>query len=149
MRSERFGNPGVRLRGTRPNSYFCPIVASFVRCYSLILGPDAIRTFREPRGPVTGYSSKLAVLAYSGQFCMLLLTDFGSWCDPNILGTPRSYHVELAVFAYSCQLSMLLLTDFGSRCDTNISGTLWSGLVDLVKTRSFGLSRPVFYAICH
>jgi hypothetical protein len=42
---------------------------------------------------------------------------------------------------------MLLVTDFGSRCDPNVSGTLWTGYVELMKTRSFGLFRPVLYAI--
>ena len=113
LRSKRFGNPGVRLRGTRRNSQFWSILASFVCYYSLILGPAVIRTFREPRGPITWNSSKLAVLAYSRQFCMLLLTEFGS------------------------------------RCDKNVSGTLGSGYVELVKPRSFGLCRPVLYAITH
>ena len=71
-------------------SQFCPIVASFVCYYSLILGPAAIRMFQEPRGPVTWNSSKHAVLGYSAEFCKLLLNDFGSRCDPNILGTPGS-----------------------------------------------------------
>ena len=86
--SERFGNPGVRLRGTHENSQCWPILASFVCYYSLLLVAAAIQTFREPRGPVTGNSSKLTVLVYFGQFCMLLLTDFGSRCDPNVSGTP-------------------------------------------------------------
>ena len=83
---------------------------SFLCYYSLILGPAVIRTFREPQGPVTGNSSKLVVLAYSRLFCMLLITEFGSRCDPNI------------------------------------SGTSGSGYGELVKTRSFGLFRPVLYA---
>ena len=51
--------------------------------------------FREPRGPVTWNSSKHAVLAYTGQFYMLLLTDFGFRCDPNVSGTPGSGYGEL------------------------------------------------------
>ena len=51
--------------------------------------------FREPRGPVTRNSSKHKVLAYSGEFCKLLLTDFGSRCDPNDLGTPGFGYGEL------------------------------------------------------
>ena len=90
LRSEHFGNPGVRLRGNHENSQFWPILASFVSYYSLILGPGAIRTFREPRGLVTGNSSKLAVLAYSDQFCILFFTDFGSRCHPNVSGTRGS-----------------------------------------------------------
>ena len=59
-------------------------------------GPATIRTFWEPRGPVMGNSSKLAVLAYFGQFCMLLVTDFGSRCDPYVSGTSGSVYGELA-----------------------------------------------------
>ena len=95
LRSNRFGNPGVRLCGTRENSQFWLISANFVRYYSLILVPVAIPTFREPRGPVTGNWSKLIVLAYSSRFFMLLLTDFGSHCGPNISGTPGSDYGEL------------------------------------------------------
>ena len=51
--------------------------------------------FREPRGPLTGNSSKLAVLAYPDKFSMLLVTDFGFRCDPNVLGTPGSGYMEL------------------------------------------------------
>ena len=38
-------------------------------------------------GSAYGELVKLAVLAYSGQFCMILVTDFGSRCDPNVSGT--------------------------------------------------------------
>ena len=147
MPSECFRNPRVRLRGNRENSQFWPIPASFVCYYSLILVAAATQTFREPRGPVTGNSLKLAVLVYCGQFCMLLLTDFGSRCEPNISGTSRSGYGELekiTVLPYCGKFCMLLLTDFGSRCDTNVSGTPGSGYVELVKTRSFGLFCRVF-----
>jgi len=46
-------------------------------------------------GPVTGNSSKLVVLAYSGQFCMLLVTDFGSRCDTNVSRTSGTGYGEL------------------------------------------------------
>jgi hypothetical protein len=95
LSSEHFGNPRVWLRGTRQNSQFWPILASFVCYYSLILGPTTIRTFQEPRDPVTGNSSKLAVLIYCGQFCMLFLTDFWSCYDQNVSGTPESGYGEL------------------------------------------------------
>ena len=42
-----------------------------------------------------GNSSKLAVLVYYGQVCMLLAIDFGSSCDSNVLGTPGSGYEEL------------------------------------------------------
>ena len=60
-----------------------------------ILGPVVIRMFRVPRGPVTGNSSKFPVLAYSNKFCMLVVTDFGSRCDPNVPGTLGSGYGEL------------------------------------------------------
>ena len=81
---------------------------SFVCYYSLILVAAAIQTYREPRGPVTGNSSKLTVSVYFGQFCMLLLTDFGSRCDPNVSGTPGSSYVEL-VKTHSFGLFQLVL----------------------------------------
>jgi len=84
------GTPRVRLRGPRQNSQFWSILTSFLSYYSLILGPGAIRTYEEPRGPVTGTSSKLVYFVHSGQFSMLLLTDFGSRGDPNVRGTPGS-----------------------------------------------------------
>ena len=114
--------------------------------------PAVIQTFREPRGLVTGNSSKLAVLLYFGKFCMLLLTAFGARYDPNVSGTAGSNYVELMKtrsFAYSGEFCMLLVTDVGSRCDTNVSGTPWSGYEELVKTRSFALFWPVLYAITH
>ena len=43
--------------------------------------------FAELWGLVTGTSSKLAYVLHSGQFCMLLLTYFGSRGDTNVLGT--------------------------------------------------------------
>ena len=61
LRSKHFGN--------HENSLFWPILACFVWYYSLILVAATIRMFWEPRDPVTGNSSKLAVLAYSAEFC--------------------------------------------------------------------------------
>jgi hypothetical protein len=59
-------------------------------------GPGAIRTFREHRGPLTGTSPKLADLARSGKFSMVLLTDLGSRVDQDVWGTPRSAYGDLA-----------------------------------------------------
>ena len=42
--------------------------------------------FWETRVPITRHSSKQAFLAYSGLFCMILVTEFGSRCDPNVSG---------------------------------------------------------------
>ena len=83
---------------------------------------------------------------------MLLVTDFGSRCHPNVSKTPGSPYTELvklAFLAYSGQFCMLLLTDFVSCCDPNVSGTPGSGYKELVKTRSFGQVRPVLYAISY
>ena len=108
--------------------------------------------FGEPRGPVTWNSSKHEVLAYSGEFCKLLLTDFGFRCDPNDLGTPGSGYgssSQVTVLVYSCHFCMLLLADFGSRCDPNVLATPGSGYRELVKTHGFGLFRLVLYANSH
>ena len=81
---------------------------------------------------------------------MLLVTNFGFRCDPNILGTPcpvTENSSKLAVLAYYDQFSMLLVTAFGSRWDTNLLGTVGSGYVELMKTHSLGLLRPVLYAV--
>ena len=81
---------------------------------------------------------------------MLLLTDFVSSCDPKVSGTRgpvTGNSSKLVVLAYSAQYCMLLVTDFGSCCDPNVSGTPGSGYGELVKIHSFGLFRPVLYAI--
>ena len=73
-----------------------PNVSGTLGCgYGELVKTLVIRMFREHRGPCTGNSSKSEVLAYSGLFCMLLLTDFGSRYEPNVLGTPGSGYVEL------------------------------------------------------
>ena len=128
------------------NSQFWANPASFVYYYSLILGAAAIRTFREPRGPVTWNSSKLVVLDYTRVVGMLLVTDFGSSCDPTVSESPGSGYAELVKTHSSglfWRVCTLLLTDFGSRCDPNFSRTSGSAYGELVKTRSFGLFRPV------
>ena len=107
---------------------------------------------REPWGALKGNSSKLAILGYSGQFCMLLVTDFGARCDPNVSGTSGCGYVEpsiLAILAYFGDFCMILLTDFGSRCDPNVPGAPRSSYGLLGKTRSFGLLWPGLYAISH
>jgi len=48
----------------------------------------------EPRGALTGRSPKHAVLAYSGQFTMLLLTVLRSHGDSNFRGTPGCAYGE-------------------------------------------------------
>ena len=111
-----------------------------------------IQAFLELRGPVTVNSSKLAVLAYSGQFCMLLITDFGSCRDPNVSGTPGSGYGELVKtrsFSLYRPVLYAINTDFGTRCDPDVSGTPGSDYGELIKTRSFGLFQQVLYAISH
>jgi hypothetical protein len=58
-------------------------------------GRGAIRTFKEHRGPLTGTSPKLVDLVHSGQFSMVLLTDFGSRVGPDIWGTPGFAYEDL------------------------------------------------------
>jgi hypothetical protein len=58
-------------------------------------GPGAIRTFREHRGSLTGTSPKLTQLVNSSQFCIVLLTGFGSRVDPDVWGTPKSAYRDL------------------------------------------------------
>src|SRR3954463_3275220 len=89
------GNPGVQLRGRRQNSHIWSILTSFRRYYPLILGPRAIRTFGEPRGPVTGMSSKLVELIPYSQFSVLLPSNFRSRGDPNVRGTPGSGYTDV------------------------------------------------------
>jgi hypothetical protein len=88
-------------------------------------------------------------LAYSDQFCMLLVSQFRSRCDPIVSGTPGSGYGQLIKTRSFGQFCMLLLTDLGSRCDPNVPGTPMSGYGELVKTRSFGLLLRGLYAISH
>ena len=62
----------------------------------IVYGPGSIRTFGEHRGQLTGTSQKLADLVHSGEFSMVLLTDFGSRVDPDVRGTPGLVFVDLA-----------------------------------------------------
>jgi hypothetical protein len=59
-------------------------------------GPGAIPTFGEHQGLLTGTSAKLVDLVHSGQFSMVIVTDFGSRVDPNVWGTPGSAYGDLA-----------------------------------------------------
>ena len=71
----------MRLRVGRQHSQFWPILARFVDYYSPFWGPAAISIVVEPEGALTCRSSTLTVLADSGLFRGLLLTDFGSRSD--------------------------------------------------------------------
>ena len=71
----------------------------------------ALQTFVQILGPVTGTSSKLADFTHSDQFCMLLLTDFGSRRDPNVPRTP--------------------VTGYGDLVKTHRFGPFWPVLYDI------------------
>ena len=71
-------NPGVRLRVGHQHSQFWPILARFVDYYSPFWGLGAIFLVDEPQGALTCMTLTLAVSAYSGLFCGLLVTVFGS-----------------------------------------------------------------------
>ena len=108
--------------------------------------------FREPLGPIKGNSSKLAILGYSGQFSMLLVTDFGSHCDPNVCGTSGSSYGELIKsrsFGLFWPLFYPISRSFWVPMRCERVGSLGSGYGELVKTRSFGLFLRVFYATSH
>ena len=68
----------MRLRFGHQHLHFCQILAFFVYYYSLFWGPGVISTTDELRGAFTCRSSTLVVLADSGPFLGLLLTDLGS-----------------------------------------------------------------------
>ncbi len=78
-RSSTLLNPKVRLRVGHPHWQFWPIVAHFMDYYSLFWGPGVVSMVNEPCGAFTCRSSTLAVLANSGPFLGLLLTDFHSY----------------------------------------------------------------------
>ena len=71
----------MSLRVRRQHSKFWPILTRLVDYYSMFWGPRVIYTIDEPRGALTCRSSTLTVLADSGLFRGLLLTDFGSRSD--------------------------------------------------------------------
>jgi hypothetical protein len=102
------GNPNIR--GTPGSAYgdvaktrrfgpFLPVFFAIIHSFFVVV---VVRTFGEARGPVTGTSPKLADFVCSSQFSMLLLTDFGSRCDPNVRGTPGSAYGDLAKTSRFC-----------------------------------------------
>jgi hypothetical protein len=78
-----------------------------------------------------GTSPKLVDLVQSGQFSMVLLSDFGCRVDPDVWGITGSAYggpltgtsPKFIDFVHSGQFSMVLLTDFGSRVDKEVWGT--------------------------
>ena len=95
QRFRKFFNPKVRLRVGHQHSQFWPILTRFVDYYSPIWGPTAIPIDVEPQGALTCRSSTLAVLADSGVFRGLLLTDLGSRSDSHSCRTPRCAYVSI------------------------------------------------------
>ena len=86
------GTPGsdyVELIKTRSFGLFPPVLYAITHRVWIPLRYESFGN------PVTWNSSNLAVLAYFGQFCMLLLTAFGCRYDPNVSGTPGSGYGEL------------------------------------------------------
>ena len=74
-------NPGVRLRVGHQHSQFWLILVRFFDYYSPFWGHEAISIVIELQGALMCRSSTLAVLAYSGPFRGLLLTDLVSRSD--------------------------------------------------------------------
>ena len=85
---------GVCLRVRRQHSQFWPILTRFVDYYSLLWGPEAISMVVEPQRAVTCRPSTIAVLADSGPFHGLLLTDLGPQSDFLDLQTPGCVYVS-------------------------------------------------------
>ena len=68
----------MNLRVGHQHSQVCPILARVMDYYSLFWGPEVTSTINEPRDAITSRSSTLTVLADSGPFHGLLLTNLGS-----------------------------------------------------------------------
>jgi hypothetical protein len=60
------------------------------------MGSGSIQMFGKHRGPLTGTSPILVDLVHSGQFSMVLLTDYGFQVDPDVWETPGSAYGDLA-----------------------------------------------------
>ena len=98
--------------------------------------------FGEPRGPVTGTSSKLVDLIHSDQFSVLLPTNFGFRGDPNVRGTPgvqlrgrrKNSHIWSNLTSFLCYYSLIL----GPGAIRMFGEPQGSGYGDIVNTHSFG-----------
>ena len=88
-------DPGVRLLFHRNQSQFWLILTRFMDYYSPFWGPEVIFIVVEPQGALTCRLSTLAVLADSGLFRGLLLTDLGSRSDSHSCRTPRCAYVSV------------------------------------------------------
>ena len=69
---------------TRSSGLFWPGFYAVTHCFLVLVRSEH---FENPGVWLLCTSSKLALLAYSSPFCMLILTDFGSSCDLNVSGT--------------------------------------------------------------
>ena len=94
-RFPRLTNPGVCLCFGHHHSRFWLILSRFVDYYSPFLGPKQISIVVEPQGAITCRPSTLTVLADSGVFRGLLLTDLGSRSDSHSCRTPRCAYVSI------------------------------------------------------
>jgi hypothetical protein len=86
------GTPGCAYgEVTKTHSFdlVWPVFFAFIHSFG---GSAPIRVFGRPGGPLMGRSLKPVVLAYSGQFSMVLLTVLGFRGDSNVSGTSgRAY----------------------------------------------------------
>jgi hypothetical protein len=95
-RFKHSGNPGSangEVTKTRRFDLFWPVFYAFTHSFG---GSAPIRMFGQPWGPLTGRSPKPVVLAYSGQFSMVLLTVLGSHGDSKVRGTPGRAYGEVS-----------------------------------------------------
>ena len=84
----------VRLSVGHQHSWFLSILARFMDYYSLFWSPGVMYTSNEPWAAFTSRSSTLVVLADSGPFLGLLLTDLGSLSDFHDCRTPGRVYVS-------------------------------------------------------
>ena len=84
--------------------------------YSQFWGPHVIFLVDEPQGALTCMTLTLAILAYSGQFCGLLVTIFGSraiFIVAEPLGVLPYHSSTLTILADSDPFHGLLLIVLG------------------------------------
>ena len=111
-------NPKVRLHVGHQHWQFWPILARFLDYYSPFWGPGVISTINKPWGAFMCRSSTLAVLADSGPFRGLLLTNLGSraiFMVAEAQGVLTCRSSTIAILADSGPFRGLLLTVLGSR----------------------------------
>ena len=77
------------------HSQFWPILTRFVDYYSLFCGPEVISMIVEPQGALTCRSSTLTILADSGPFRALLVTDLASQSNFQDCKSPWCVYVPV------------------------------------------------------